>query len=89
MAKPVPEITDDLPVEFDPEIAMAALGSILSALRISYGLRRLGVNATRDGSFLAEVWWDDGNCASARGDDANAAVRAACAKVIIARSHNR
>ena len=68
-------INPDIPIEFDPEIAFAALGSIVAALRVSYGLKRLGLNACSDGSFLAEGWWGVTDCASGRGADANAALR--------------
>jgi hypothetical protein len=68
-------VNPDIPADFDPEIAFAALGGILTALRASYGFSRLGINACRDGHFLAEGWWGDRECASAMGEDANDALK--------------
>ena len=66
----------DLPSNFDPEVAFAALGGIIQALRASYGFRRLGINSMRDGRFVAEGWWGEDEAGSGQGADAKEALRA-------------
>lgn len=68
-------VNPDIPADFDPEIAFAALGGILASMRASYGFARLGINVSRDGSFIAEGWWGDSDCTSACGADANQALK--------------
>ncbi|WP_188064675.1 hypothetical protein [Sphingobium sp. KCTC 72723] len=68
-------VNPDIPADFDPEVAFAALGSILASMRASYGFTWLGIHVHRDGHFQAEGTWGDAEIATADGDDANAALK--------------
>ncbi|MBH1992468.1 MAG: hypothetical protein I8H86_06235 [Sphingomonadaceae bacterium] len=69
----------DIPTDFDPEVAFAALGSILAAMRAGYGFTWLGIHVHRDGRFQAEGTWGDSEIATADGTDPNEALRKLCA----------
>lgn len=72
-------VNPDIPPSFDPEMAFAALGSILAAMRASYGFTWLGIHVHRDGHFQAAGQWAGVNITTADGNDSNEALKKLCA----------
>lgn len=75
------QVNADIPEDFDPIVAFAAVANILAALRTSYGLDRLDIGSTGKlypRAFIAVIWYKGGGgCSHGYGDNASEALQEA------------